>query len=223
MLDINVLARCPLFTQLSDNDLNALAATARRRSFGAGETLFLALQKPEGLHIVVSGRVKIFVLSPQSGREIILTVEHPYNAVAELPSFDGGTYPANAEALEPTETLFLEQAKLERVLVERPTIAVHLLKTLGRRLRRLVGLIEQLSFQEVVHRLAGHLLEQAESGVPFALETNASIASAIGTVPELVSRNLSRLHQSGAVTLEGRSVVYVDEPALRDLSERAGR
>ena len=60
-------------------------------------------------------------------------------------------------------------------------------------------------------------------GLPLELETNASIASAIGTVPELVSRNLSRLHQSGVLTLEGLSVVRIDEVALRDLSGRAGR
>ena len=131
MLDADILMRCPLFAQLSTNDIDALAAIARRRFFGAGETLFLALEKPEGLHVVISGRVKIFVLSPESGREIVLTVEHPYNAVAELPSFDGGTYPAHAQTLERSETLFLEQGALEHVLSERPTIAVHLLKTLG--------------------------------------------------------------------------------------------
>lgn len=65
------------------------------------------------MHIVVTGRVKIFVLSPESGREIILTTEHPYNAVAELPSFDGGAYPASAEALEESETLMLEQHAFE--------------------------------------------------------------------------------------------------------------
>ena len=173
--------------------------------------------------MVVAGRVKIFVLSPASGREIILTIEHLYNAVAELPSFDGGTYPANAVALEPTETLFLEQGKLERVLSERPAIARHLLKTLGRRLRHLVGLIEQLSFQEVIHRLAGYVLEQAEQGLPFDLETNATIASTIGTVPELVSRNLSRLHQSGVLELAERSVTRIDALALRDLSKRTSR
>jgi CRP-like cAMP-binding protein len=107
---------------------------------------------PEGLHIVVSGRIKIFVLSPESGREVVLTTEHPYSAVAELPSLDGGTYPANAQALEDSRTLFLEQTAFLGVLRERPAISSHLIRTLGQRLRRLVGLVEQLSFQEVVHR-----------------------------------------------------------------------
>lgn len=220
---LDILARCPLFAQAAEDDLEALAAIAQRRDFDAGQTLFLAGERPEGLHVVVRGRVGIHVLSPATGREVVLTVEHPYNTVAELPSFDGGAYPANGEALEDTETLFLEQREFEGVLGERSGLALLMLRTLGRRLRRLVGLVESLSFQEVVHRLASYLEERADAGTPFQLETNAHIAAYLGTVPELVSRNLARLHQSEAIELDGREVVRVDRGALSELARSAGR
>jgi CRP-like cAMP-binding protein len=215
------LARCPLFAQLDPADLRALAAIAEGRRYAAGQPLFFAGDPPAGLTVVTEGRVKVFVLSPDTGREIILTTEHPFHAVAELPSFDGGSYPANAEAVTDTETLFLERSAFERLLEARPRVALHLLRTLGRRLRRLVGLIEQLSFQEVIGRLAGYLLGRAQTGLPVALETNAAIAAAIGTVPELVSRNLARLHQMGAVVLEQRRIVAVNEALLRELAGQA--
>lgn len=215
----DVLARCPMFAQLSSPDLEALAGIATRRRYERGQMLFFANQRPEGLHVVVSGKVKIFVLSPGSGREFVLTVEHPYAAVAELPSLDEDVYPASAQAMEACETVFLEQARFTRILVERPAISLHLVRTLGRRLRRLVGLIEQISFHEVIHRLARYVLERAEGGVPFDLETNAAIAAQLGTVPELVSRTLSRLHQSEVIGMSQRSVVWLDEARLRELSE----
>lgn len=218
-----VLARCPLFAELTDDDLDALGRVASCRAFGSGQSVFLQGNRSEGLHIVVSGRIKIFVLSPESGREVVLTTEGPYHAVAELPSLDGGAYPANAQALEDSRTLFLEQTAFLGVLHERPAISLHLIRTLGQRLRRLVGLVEQLSFQEVIHRLASYLLNRREDGLPFDLETNAAIAAQLGTVPELVSRNLSRLQGSGAVTLSQRSVVELDGAALRELAKRAGR
>jgi CRP-like cAMP-binding protein len=215
-----VLARCPLFAELAPDDLEALAAIARRRAFDRGETLFLASDLPDGLHVVLTGAVKVFVVSPESGREIVLTTEHPYATVAELPSFDRGPYPAHAQATEPTETLFMEAEAFERVLQERPAITRYLLRRLGSRLRRLVNLIEQLSFQEVVHRLAGYLLTRSREGLPFALEANASIAAQVGTVPELVSRNLSRLQASGLIELDGRRVVTLDGAQLAELAER---
>ena len=214
-----LLARCPLFAPLQPGDLEALAAITVRRHYPAGELLFLANESPTGLNIVTRGQVKIFVLSAQTGREVILTVEHPYNAVAELPSLDGGSYPANAQAVTETETLFLEQQAFLGVLRERPEVSLHLVRTLGQRLRRLVGLVEQLSFQEVVHRLASYLLERAAAGLPLELEANATVAARLGTVPELVSRNLSRLHQSGFITLSQRRVTHIDEVLLRELAE----
>lgn len=221
--DAEIVARCPLFAGLDDEDVLALAGVALRRPVAAGETLFLAGEEARGLPLVARGSVKVFVLSPVSGREVVLSVERPYNAVAELVAFDGGAYPASAAGLEEGELLWLEQGGLRRLLAARPGLALHLMRTLGRRLRRLVVLIERLSFQEVIQRLAADILSSGRGGVPFTLDTNADIAARLGTVPELVSRNLSRLHQSGVVTLDGRTVTALAEEALRDLARQAGR
>lgn len=223
MTDLQVLARCPLFTELDDADLAVLAGIAVRRRYEAGSSLFLAGDPPEGLHVVIGGRVRIYTVSPESGRPLILTHEHPNHSVAELPSFDGGAYPANAEADVDTETLLLPQDDFDALLDNHPGLARTLLRTLGRRLRRLVGLIEQLSFQEVVQRLAGHLRDRTAEGLPFRLDTNAEIAATVGTVPELASRNLSRLVQQGLVTLDGRTVVAVDRAGLEALAASARR
>lgn len=221
--DTQVLARCPLFAELPSEDLEALAAVAYRKVHAAGEELFLAGERALSLAVVVSGRVTIYVISPATGREVVLAVEHPNNSIAELVSLDGGAFPANARAEDDTELLHLEQSGFERVLSERPRVVMHLMRTLGRRLRRLVALVEQISFQEVVHRLAAHILAEVESGLPVRLGTNAEIAGLIGTVPELVSRNLARLHVGGAIELSGREVVAADVVRLRELALSAGR
>ena len=219
--DAEVLARSPLFAELSDAELRALARVAVRRTLQPGEALFFAGDEAQGLHIVIGGRMKVFVVSPGSGREVILTVDRPYNAVAELVALDGGTYPANAEALEETELLVLEQEGFQDVLRQQPDIALHLLRVLGRRLRRLVNLVEAISFQEVVHRLARYLLEQGEP--PFPLATNADIAAELGTVPELVSRNLSRLVAGGVIGMQGRTVLTLERTRLQEMADSVGR
>jgi CRP/FNR family transcriptional regulator len=223
MTDAEVLVRCPLFAELSEADLDALAAIAERRRHPAGTLLFLAGDRPEALHVVVSGRIRIEVASPETGRPLVLTREPPFHAVAELPSFDGGPYPAHAEAEVDSVTLALPQARLDALLDARPGLSRALLRTLGRRLRRLVGLIERLSFQEVVQRLAAALLDRAERELPFELPTNAELAAELGTVPELASRNLSRLAQQDLVALNGRTVTGVDADGLRRLASSARR
>ena len=168
--DVQVLARCPLFAELGANDLQALASVGYRRKLEPSEALFYGGEEAEGMHVVVSGKVKVFIVSPASGREVVLTVEHPFNTVAELVALDGGPYPASAEAAEPSEVLVLSQDGFQRVLHDNPDIALHLMRMLGRRLRRLVGLVEAISFQEVVHRLALPA-GGGQGGVPFTLDT----------------------------------------------------
>lgn len=221
--DAEVLARCPLLAALPDSDILALAAVAQRRMFEAGEHVFLAGDESRGLLVSAAGRVKIYVLSPATGREVVLTVDDQFGAVAELVALEGGTYPANGQAIDALDLVIIDQAAFEDVLQQRPVIALHLMRSLGRRLRRLVGLIEQISFKEVVHRLAGYLLQEAEHGLPFVLDSNAAIAARLGTVPELVSRNLSRLHAGGGVIMTGRTVTGLDVEQLREMAEAAGR
>lgn len=221
--DYEIIWNCPLFYGLAEEDIAALATVSHRRTLDPGEILFLAGEEAQGMHIVVTGKVKVFVISPATGREMILTVEEPYQTVAELVALDGGGYPASAEALIQSEVLVLEQVGFQRVMRERPDIGMHLMRMLGRRLRRLVNLIEAISFQEVIHRLARYLQRQAADGTPFTLDTNAVISAELGTVPELVSRNLSRLAASGVIDLDGRSVVRVDTAALTELANSASR
>lgn len=222
--DAEVLARCPLLAGLPDDDILALAAAAQRRAFAAGEHVFLAGDASRGLLVSAAGRVRIYVLSPATGREVVLTVDGQFGAVAELVALEGASYPANGQAIDDVDLVIIDQAAFERVLQHRPAIALHLMRSLGRRLRRLVGLIEQISFKEVVHRLAGYLAAEAqEHGLPFVLASNADIAGRLGTVPELVSRNLSRLHAGGAVEMTGRTVTAIDSDQLREMAAAAGR
>ena len=136
--------------------------------------------------------------------------------MAELPCFDGGRYPANAEAMEVTQTLFIEQSKLEHLLATRPSIALHFMRVFGRRLRTLVQLVESLSFQTVMHRLVVYLKRQANPKLPFMLESNSSIAAQLGTVPELVSRNLAHLQSAEAIQIEDRRVIKINQAILND-------
>src|SRR5690606_25535823 len=91
--DAEVLARCPLLAGLPDDDILALAAAAQRRAFAAGEHVFLAGDASRGLLVSAAGRVRIYVLSPATGREVVLTVDGQFGAVAELVALEGASYP----------------------------------------------------------------------------------------------------------------------------------
>ena len=216
-----LLRRSPLFAPLTDAEIQFLCARTGSRSHASGEILFNEGETCTGLHIVATGRARIFKVSAQ-GREHVLAIEGPGGSIAELPVFDGGKYPASASAAEDSEIVFISRKDLHALCMEHPEIALKLLQVVGGRLRRLVGIIEELSFTTVRHRLISWLLREARSssrgaaGAPsFTLSaSHQELASQIGTVRELVSRNMARLQAQGFIEVNGREVTIVDLPGL---------
>jgi CRP/FNR family transcriptional regulator len=178
------------------------------------------------MYVVESGHIRIFK-SSSGGREHVLSVDGPGSSVAELPVFDGGSYPASAAAVDDATLLFVSKQDFHALCLAHPQVTLKVLRVVGARLRRLVGIIEELSFTTVRHRLASFLLrlaqkegKRASEGIQVALPaSNQELASQIGTVRELVSRNLSRLQAEGMLQLDGRHVLILDLKALEEASQ----
>jgi CRP/FNR family transcriptional regulator len=216
-----MLKKVPLFADLSERELAFLAGRAVPRHAQAGEMLFSEGEPCEGLYVIESGAVKIFKTSA-SGREQVLTIDGPGQSIAELPVFDGGNYPASATALQDATLLFVGKKDFQALCLQHPEVALKVLKVVGVRLRRLVEIIEELSFTTVRHRLAALLLRLAQRkgvrtarGIEFTIAaSNQQLASQIGTVRELVSRNLSRFQAEGVINLQGKNVIVPNLAAL---------
>lgn len=215
------LKHIPLFQDLSETELKFLLDRAVRLHYASGQSIFVEGDPCEGLYVIESGQVKIFRTSP-NGREQILTIEGAGASIAELPVFDGGDYPASAAAATESTLLHVLKKDFQELCLAHRQVALKVLKVVGSRLRTMVDLINELSFSSVRHRVAALLLRLAEDngkatrpGVVFVLpSTNQELAAQIGTVRELVSRNLGRLQNIGINRLEGRKVTVVNLEAL---------
>jgi CRP/FNR family transcriptional regulator len=144
--------------------------------------------------------------------------------------FDGGNYPASAQALNDANMLFVSKQAFQSLCLQHPEVALNVLKVVGSRLRRLVGIIEELSFTTVRHRLTALLVRLAKGGkknsngsVEITLNANnQELAAQLGTVRELVSRNLSRLQAEGLIQMDGRTIIIPDTKKLAEELQDAG-
>ncbi len=225
----DTLRQVPIFSGLSDAEFSFLTARVLERRFSAGELIFSEGEACAGLFVVQSGNVRIFK-SSASGREQVLSIDGAGSSIAELPVFDGGSYPASAEALSDTTLLFVSKQDFQSMCLQHPQVALKVLRIVGGRLRRLVGIIEELSFTTVRSRLAALLVRLAKSEVKKSKDGhtitlpahNQELAAQIGTVRELVSRNLSRFQSEGLIKMDGREIIIPDLrklEALLDSSE----
>ena len=217
-----VLKRVALFSNLSEQEFAFLTSHLLQRQYSSGELIFSEGDACSGLYVVQSGSVRIFK-SSAGGREQVLSIDGPRSSIAELPVFDGGNYPASAQAVNDSTLLFFSRQDFQALCVQHPEVALKVLRVVGARLRRLVGIIEELSFTTVRHRLIALLVRLGKTegvrtngdGIALTLPSNNSeLAAQIGTVRELVSRNLGRLQAEGLIQVDNRKL---EIPSLKRL------
>jgi CRP-like cAMP-binding protein len=225
---IPTLRRLPLFTDLSETQLATVAAHATLRRYEAGEFVFSEGDSCRELFIVREGTVRVFKTAP-NGREQLISMERAGSSLAEIPLFDGDSYPASAQAATTTLLVRLDADTFRTICLQHPDVAMKVIKVLAHRLRRMGNLVEELSFETVRGRLIAHLAQLARdtghetpSGVEFEfVENNEQLAARLGTVRELVSRNLGRLHNEGLMHIRRRTVTVPDLGALSEESLRS--
>lgn len=217
---IPVLRSFPFFADLGDDVVRAIAEQTISRTLSRNAILFRKGEPCHGLYILIEGRVQIYRAS-SDGREQVLHIEGPGRPIAELPLFDGGPYPASARALENSRLLYLSRDAFQRLCHSHPEIAEAVIVELGRRLRRMVGLVEKVTLKDVRARVAATLVEVAEArgamrdGGVFSLpQTQEELARGLATTREGVARALAGLRKAGTIAQEGARVEILDAVAL---------
>lgn len=203
---LGLLKQIPMFAELPDDALQQLAGRCVSRHVPAGTVLFTTGEECRGLYMIETGRVRIYRADPE-GREQVLHTEYAGRTVAELPIFDGGTYPASAVTIEDSRLVFLPRPAFEHLYRTHPDIAQAVIRALGRRLRHLVHLTQTLAFRDVAARLAMLLVGYArngglttDAGVEIVLDrTQEELAHEIGTARESVSRAMKQLRRKGLI------------------------
>jgi CRP-like cAMP-binding protein len=218
---LSTLRRLPLSSDLSEPELAAFAEYVTRRNFAANTRVFSEGDACCELWIVEAGMVRLLKDAP-SGRQQLISIERAGNSLAEVPVFDAGQHSVTAETSGEAILLRVDAQRFRDICLKNPEVAVKFIKVLGHRLRHLDGLVEQLAFSSVRTRLIAQLFslaqqgEQAAGGFRFQLtENNEQLAARLGTVRELVSRNLGRLHNEGLIVMHRRTVTVPDMDALQ--------
>jgi CRP/FNR family transcriptional regulator, cyclic AMP receptor protein len=225
----DLLRRVSLFSELSPEELEKVSRVAVPRSYPSGSIILREGDPGDTCYVMRSGRARV-VRQHADGRAITLTNLGPGEIFGELAMFGGEVRSATVEALDDVRAVAILAGDLKRLLNEHPEIAVKLLGALAARLRETNARISRQSFQKVSSRVAGVLIELAETGTrPGAARsrepgggggevtvhsTQADLAQLAGTSREAASRFLATLQRAGILTTKRGRIVIHDPPAL---------
>lgn len=223
---IDHISKITLFRGLPLNQLEAVARIAEENPWEKGKIIFSDNEQGMGFYAVIQGRVKIYKLA-SDGREQTLHILHPPEIFGEVPVFAGKNFPAWAETMEKSRILFFPRDAIISLIEKNPSIALNMLAELSIRLRRFTYLIDDLSLKEVPGRLAAYLLYTSEKGNESdMLElsiTKGQLAGLLGTIPETLSRILTRMAVSGLIQTDGRRIQILNRDGLEELANGSVR
>ena len=216
-LDIpSLLRRIPLFSELSEADIQLVARYTRERQVARGEVLFQRGDLPHGFYFVVSGQVKLAFSSSQ-GTEKVVEIIGAMQSFGEAVMFMNHPYPVFAEALSETVLVHVGQAVVSELIDQDSTFARKLLAGMAIRLHGLIEDVETYSLRSSIQRVIGYLLQIADSDSPCEIDLPTSkqvIASRLNLTPETLSRIFHDLSDAGLITVQGKRVSLHDPVRL---------
>jgi CRP-like cAMP-binding protein len=218
---LHALRKCAYFSSLEEVILVGLLPGVNLVRFEKGEALFWQDEVCKGLYILERGHVKLFKISAQ-GREFIVNTLEEGGTFSEVPVFDHGLNPVNAAALEESLVWIIDPEILRSAMYKYPSMCQSVVLNLSQNLRKMIGLIEELSFLQVTHRMARLLCQMTpeqlsgESGTRLRRD---QLAARLGTVREVAARALRELEHSGAIKVDRRGIRILDDEILRQWAQ----
>ena len=215
---IKALQQNRYLSGLDDKILRFLAQNTHLISYKAEENIIREGRRCQGLCIIESGRVKIYKNS-SSGREMIINVFEAGESFNEVPVFDQLDNPVNAGAIIDSTIWLIDAQALRTVISDHPEAVQQIIINLSQNLRKLVGMVAELSFYTVTARLARLLRELPQDqldGSGSQRLTQDDLASRIGTVREVVARSLKELEKSGAIEVQRGKIYIISQNKLID-------
>ena len=213
----------PLFSALDEAAIEDIVSECATARYKAGERIFWPGGRADKCFLILSGRVKVFLISPK-GDEQILHLYETGQTFGEAAMLAGTRYPAFADALVETKLLAISRRAILERIASNADLAMAMLAGLSRKLQEFNRLIEQLSLKEVPARLATALLaEAARAGSDtFRLQqTKRQLAAHLGTVAETLSRALARLKTDGLIGMRGGEITILDRKGLAEVAHGA--
>ena len=214
------LSLLPLFTDLDAEELARIGAGSTLRRYTRGDMVFRIGEPCEGFHVVVTGQVKLSVLSAV-GQEKVIELVGPGNTFGEALMFSGRPYVVGVQVLADSTLLAVSKQTVFAEIERDPRFAMRMLAGMSRRLHGLIHDVQNYTLHSGMQRIIGYLLRDSDEGhppdAPMVVSlpaSKATIASRLSITPEYFSRVLHELESAGLVQIDKRELRIPDPQQL---------
>ena len=222
------LAHVPLFRELPGADIQRIAGKTVAIDAPRGTVLLRRGDPCRGFHVIVFGRIKLVLQSPQGGEKVVALMG-PGQSFGEALMFIEEPYLVTAETIDDSKLLHVAREIVFAEIERDPRFARRMLAGLSWRLHHLMMDVESYTLRSGTQRVIGYLLhDSSENGgvnEGSGGESNAMIitlqaakgviASRLNLTQEHFSRILHQLMEAGLIEISKREIHIPDIGRLR--------
>ena len=221
-MDIDELRkRSVVFAALNDEEAATLMQLARVVNHPAKHVVFQEGEAGDHLLVVMQGRVKVSLISPD-GKEAILSILEPGDVFGEMALLDGEPRSASVTTMENCAFLVLWRRDFLPFLERNPQVALKLLAALSKRLSSTNDIVGNLSFLHLPARLARILLNLGQQygkltaeGIAIGLKlSQEELGNLVGVSRESVNRQVRLWVESGVLDYTHGTIILKNSDAL---------
>lgn len=222
MIDTEVLKGICYFEGCSSSELQSIRQYLSKKEVGKREAVVFQGDPCDTLYFVVSGAIKVYKTSA-GGKVQILHIAQKGESFGDIGVFDSGPAPATMMAITPTTLYQIRRRDLDALIRKYPKVALNALRALAIRVRRDSRLVEELSFGQVINRVARLLLQymEWETGSGIRL-TQQDMANMVGSSREMVNKSLRYMEDQKALRTTRKGIEIIDGKILEDIAQAVG-
>lgn len=214
------LSELAVFQDLSPREMEDLNRITTMSTVPRGRVFYRPEEPGEVLFILKEGKVQLYRISPE-GKKLVITTLGPHTLFGEMALLGTKMHNTFAEAIEDCLICVMSRSDLERLILNKPQVALRILESTGRRLRDAEERLENMAFKGIPARLASMLLRLAEEQGSNEITglTHQDLAESVGTYRETATQVLNDLKAAGYIEIGRKRITILDVDALTTVAE----
>jgi CRP-like cAMP-binding protein len=217
---LRYLSELTVFQDLSPREMQELNRIITMSTVPRGRVFYRPEEPGEVLFILKEGRVQLYRISPE-GKKLVITTLGPHTLFGEMALLGTKMHNTFAEAIDDCLICVMSRTDLERLILNKPQVALRILEVTGKRLREAEERLENMAFKGIPARLASLLLRLAEEqgSDEIAGLTHQDLAESVGTYRETATQVLNDLKSQGLIEIGRKRIKVLDSVRLSEIAE----
>lgn len=217
---IGYLSDIEIFQDLSPREMQDLDRITTMSNVQKGKVFYRPEDVTEVLFIIKQGRVQLYRISAE-GKKLVITTLGSGSLFGEMALVGEQMHNTFAEAIEDCLICVMSRTDLERLILNKPQVALRVLDITGRRLHEAEERLEDMAFKGIPARLASLLLRVREEQGSNEIKglTHQDLAEMVGTYRETATQVLNDLKNDGLIDIGRKRIIILDPEGLEARAE----